>query len=250
MLRVLDLLAQHRCRVWLTLNIHDPLVMERLGEARAEGAHSVGFADVHVIRNPFPQGFGANHNQAFACDQAHPHPSLYFAVLNPDLDWASNPWPDLLAVVASERVGCVYPVQRAAGGHPQDHRRLLPTPGALWRRYLRLPRPPECEHRAPDWVNAAMLLFPAAVYRELGGFDERYHMYCEDVDLCLRLQLAGHRLVQVSTVHVTHEAQRASHRQWRHFAWHVRSLMRLWWSQPYAQYRRRREMGELPAPEK
>ena len=35
-------------------------------------------------------------------------------------------------------------------------------------------------------IPAAFLLLRREAYAEVGGFDERYHMYCEDVDLCLR----------------------------------------------------------------
>ena len=62
-------------------------------------------------------------------------------------------------------------------------------PLALLRRHL-LKQP----QRRVDWVSAAFWLVPHAVWRRLGGFDEGYYMYCEDVDFCLRLQLAGWQL--------------------------------------------------------
>ena len=87
----------------------------------------------------------------------------------------------------------------------------------------------------PYWVNGAFMLFRASVYRGLGGFDERYFMYCEDVDICLRLQLAGFALSR-SSVKVTHAAQRSSRVNIRHLAWHVVSLLRLWTSKPYRDF--------------
>jgi len=57
-------------------------------------------------------------------------------------------------------------------------------------------------------------------------------MYCEDVDLCLRLRLAGWALVRVP-VKVVHAGQRNSRRKWRHLRWHVVSLLRLWRSPAY-----------------
>ncbi|MHB1409853.1 MAG: hypothetical protein ACYCXC_09705 [Acidovorax defluvii] len=59
-------------------------------------------------------------------------------------------------------------------------------------------------------------------------------MYCEDVDLCLRLRLAGLALVR-APVQVVHAGQRASHRRWAHLRWHVQSLLRLWRSPVYRQ---------------
>ena len=56
------------------------------------------------------------------------------------------------------------------------------------------------------------------------------------MDLSLRLRLAGWRLLR-APVQVEHAGTRASHRQLRHLAWHVRSLLRLWRSPVYAQAR-------------
>jgi GT2 family glycosyltransferase len=84
------------------------------------------------------------------------------------------------------------------------------------------------------------MVFPVAVFAELGGFDRRYFMYCEDVDICLRLQLKGYRLLPVVSVTVEHEAQHASRRRLRHLFWHVQSLWRLWHSDVYRAFQSRR----------
>ena len=85
-------------------------------------------------------------------------------------------------------------------------------------------------------MNAACLVLPQPVWQALKGFDEAYFMYCEDVDLCLRLRLAGLALVR-APAQVVHAGQRASHRRWAHLQWHVRSLLRLWCSPVYRQAR-------------
>ena len=48
----------------------------------------------------------------------------------------------------------------------------------------------------PLWYTAACVLVRREAWRSIGGFDERFFMYFEDVDLCLRLERAGWRLVQ------------------------------------------------------
>ena len=75
------------------------------------------------------------------------------------------------------------------------------------------------------------------MWQAIGGFDEAYFMYCEDVDLCLRLRLAGLALVR-APAQVRHAGTRASHLRWSHLRWHVRSLLRLWCSPVYRQARR------------
>jgi GT2 family glycosyltransferase len=51
---------------------------------------------------------------------------------------------------------------------------------------------------------AAAALYRTSVWRELGGFDERFFCYCEDVDLGFRIRLAGHRVMQVGDAVVHH----------------------------------------------
>ncbi|NMM78839.1 glycosyl transferase, partial [Acidovorax sp. SRB_24] len=87
-----------------------------------------------------------------------------------------------------------------------------------------------------DWVNAACLVLPTSAWGAVGGFDEAYFMYCEDVDLCLRLRLAGLALVRVSK-RVLHAGERASHRRWAHLRWHLISLLHLWRSPVYRRAR-------------
>lgn len=220
-------------RVWVTLNIPEPALEQALA---APGAAWSGCLDVRVLRNPRPLGFGANHNQAFGHEQQQSAPAPFFVVMNPDITWHQDPWAAMLQAAAQPGVGCVYPQQVDAHGQPQDHARRLPTPGALLRRYLGGAARRRARVAAPDWANAALLLFHSVAYQRIQGFDEAYHMYCEDVDICLRLQLAGYRLAEAQDACVVHAGQRASHRQWRHLGWHLRSLWRLWHSPAYRQF--------------
>jgi GT2 family glycosyltransferase len=63
-------------------------------------------------------------------------------------------------------------------------------------------------------------------------------MYCEDVDICGRLQLAGWDLQVAEEVVVMHEAQRASNVSLRPLLWHLTSFAKLWTSPAFWQYRR------------
>ena len=48
-------------------------------------------------------------------------------------------------------------------------------------------------------------LYRASAFREVGGFDETFFAYWEDVDLALRLRLAGHRCVRAAAAHALHK---------------------------------------------
>jgi N-acetylglucosaminyl-diphospho-decaprenol L-rhamnosyltransferase len=169
------------------------------------------------VFNPRPLGFGANHNRAFAACRTE-----QFAILNPDVEsMEATLWPALVEAARRPAVGCAYPRLLNPDGTVQNEREAV-TPWALVRRHVL-----RTAQRRVDWASGALWVVPATVWRELGGFDERYFMYCEDTDFCLRLQLAGWRLVRVEPT-ARHAAAWASRRPGVAMLWHLRSLLRLW----------------------
>lgn len=183
---------------------------------------------IEEIFNAYPQGFGRNHNCAFKKATED-----FFCVMNPDVKLISDGldvFAHLILSASQPRVGCAYPIQLDESGKIQDSERSLPTLRALWdRRILK-----RSENQV-DWVNAACILLPKKAWLQIQGFDERYFMYCEDVDICLRLQLNGWHL-EKNSIPVIHTGQRASHRHWKHFFWHLRSLIQLWTSESYKKF--------------
>jgi GT2 family glycosyltransferase len=218
-------------RVIVTLNRPEPTARQTWSAARWP-------FDLALIDNRQPAGFGANHNRAFRLDGERGASGL-FAVLNPDIGWQADPFTPMLARLAqAPQAGLVYPVQQDGNGGLQDHERLAPTPARLWARWRPGGRPRELPAgAAPEWVNAAFMLLRREAFASVGGFDEGYYMYCEDVDLCLRLQLAGWRLARADDAVVEHRARRASHRDARHLFWHLASLWRLWRSRAWHAWR-------------
>ena len=91
----------------------------------------------------------------------------------------------------------------------------------------------------PDWVAGMFMLFPHEVFQNIGGFDERYFLYYEDVDLCARLTLANYRILLCSTVSVVHDARRSSHKNLRYMRLHLTSMLRFFFSSVYRKLQQR-----------
>jgi len=188
--------------------------------------------DVVVLRNPKPRGFGANHNAAFAhCRTA------WFGILNPDLSLCEQePFTALLAgVAAMPDVGLVAPQVVNEDRVPEDAVRANLTPWSLLGRHLGRRRRPPLLVDGPArkgagffWLAGMCLLVSSGAFRRVGGFDERFFLYCEDYDLCARLYNAGYALALDRSVQIVHTAQRDSHRSPRHMRWHVSSLFKVW----------------------
>lgn len=178
-----------------------------------------------VIVNLRQRGFAANHNSAFhRCD------TQYFAILNPDLDVDPGIWAPLLEDFSSAGVGLVVPRVVDSAGAIQDSWRTFPGLLETFSRgILALFRKDGGESRVctdPQWAAGMFFLMQSDVYRAFRGFDERYFLYYEDVDLCRRLVNCRKTIVFNGEVAVVHDAQRSSHKNVRYFVIHVFSALK------------------------
>ena len=200
---------------------------------------------LQIMRNSQPLGFGANHNRAFSQAQGG-----IFCVLNPDIRITQNPFPDLLKACADPHTGLAAPAIYSPSGQLEDSARKFPTPWRIAHRVLTRRRtrdyaaPTTVLH--PDWVAGMFLLLRTTVYRQLGGFDERYFLYYEDVDLCARARLAGLEIVQLALPGVIHNAQRASHRNPKYLRWHVGSMLKFFTSAAFLRWQWLRLTQRVP----
>ena len=199
---------------------------------------------IEIVRNERPLGFAANHNRAFRRVR-----SGKFAVLNPDLRLRQDPFPALARRLQDPEVGLVAPVVLETDGRVSDYARRLVTPWEVIRRRITSSSYGNLLMH-PDWLAGMFMGFRSEVFSRLGGFDERYTLYCEDVDLCARVRLAGMQIAVASEIDVVHNARRASRKSLRPLALHVRSLFQLWASPTYRDYRsflkRERQAQYLP----
>jgi N-acetylglucosaminyl-diphospho-decaprenol L-rhamnosyltransferase len=181
----------------------------------------------HLV-NPVPMGFAHNHNQAFGhCEQP------FFCVANPDIRLSANPFPGLLACFDDPRVGVVAPLVLNPAGQTEDNARYFPSPWNLLVKALGGPdgrydtRQFQPGQAAPvEWAAGMFLLFRASAFRDVGGFDDKFHLYYEDVDICTRLWKSGWKVMLKPDVTVVHAAQRASRRNPQYTAWHAASMAR------------------------
>lgn len=210
LLRDLASLGRADCQVILTVNVPEAI-------APGTGAE--------LIHNGEPRGFGANHNAAFRRAKGD-----YFCVLNPDIRLPRDPFPALLEELREPSVGVVAPRITDPAGRTEDSVRRFPTFGSLVRKLLGAR--PGAEYSLDngplpvDWVGGMFMLFRRDAFERVRGFDERFFLYYEDVDICRRLHGAGFRVVATPRAQAIHEAQRASRRNPRYMAMHARSMLR------------------------
>jgi N-acetylglucosaminyl-diphospho-decaprenol L-rhamnosyltransferase len=164
------------------------------------------------------------------------------AVLNGDVELRPGVAAAMIAALeADPRLGAVGPRVLNLDGSVYPSARSDPglfvalahaALGLLWRtnpwtrRYRQLDVDPT-RSRAVDWVSGAAIWLRREALDDVGGWDERYFMYMEDVDLCLRLRRAGWRVGYEPTGEVVHaQGASTSQRPYRMIAEHHRSVWR------------------------
>jgi GT2 family glycosyltransferase len=181
---------------------------------------------VEVIRNAESQGYGANQNAAFTTAS-----SPFVCVLNPDIRLKENPFPQLLKAFDDPSVALVAPKIISPDGSEEDSARKFPTLRDLLSKAFGLHdgtylEKPENGLIYADWLAGMFLLLRGDVFQKVKGFDEKFFLYYEDVDLCWRLRRDGFQVVQDRSVSVFHDARRESRRNFRFARWHLASMVR------------------------
>jgi N-acetylglucosaminyl-diphospho-decaprenol L-rhamnosyltransferase len=218
-----------RCLEALIPQVQELVVVDNLGGAVVQG--------VPVIANERPVGFAANANRGIAQTS-----SPFVVVANPDTIAA----PDAVAALrqfaeSHPRAGIVGPELRHPDGTLDASRRRFPTvSGTIVRRtpLRRVLRRTQREHYGldeqptepvqADWLLGAFLLLRREMLEELGGFDEGFRLYGEDIDLGYRAAKAGWErwyVPQAKVVHV-HQAETDRRLFTRQTLWHWRGIAR------------------------
>ncbi|MEP7136089.1 MAG: glycosyltransferase [Chloroflexota bacterium] len=197
------------------------------------------WASLHILRNDQQIGFAQNHNNAFKLANG-----TYFAILNPDLIFEQSLFEPLITSLHKHQADVIAPKIVDENGIAQDSFRASPSPFEIIRR--RLPgykfKPFQPDHEGlihPDWMAGMFWLMTSDVYRKLGGMDERYRLYFEDVDFCTRARLQGLKILGDTNVQVWHDAQRSSRRKLYYLFLHTQSALRFFTSPVYRQIRRK-----------
>lgn len=182
------------------------------GDGSAEHFRSAFAArPVRVLESEWNRGFGPAVNLAAAtCD------APLLLILNSDATVTPGSVGTLARpVVADDTLGIVAPavyqsdgstVQAGAFGRLPTHRDVLLSNGWV------SPRADDARAAsAPGWVSGVAMLLRRADFLALGGFDETFSMYLEDVDLCRRMAEAGKTVRREPAAVVVH----AGGRSWR-----------------------------------
>lgn len=181
-------------------------------------------------------GFGKAHNRAFAMAAGTSDAHL---LLNPDIFFEPHVLPELGSFLGENQgAGAVMPRITYPDGSLQRLCKLLPTPvDLIFRRFIpselikaKINQRYEMHALAQDrpsrvpTLSGCFLLIRSDLLHRLGGFDERFFMYMEDVDLVRRICDVSDA-VYLPSVQVKHAYAKGSYRSRKLLGYHLRSAI-------------------------
>jgi N-acetylglucosaminyl-diphospho-decaprenol L-rhamnosyltransferase len=188
------------------------------------------FPDAQVIGRHDRAGYGANHNVALRRARGR-----YALLLNDDVQvqpGAINALCDHLD--AYPDVAVAAPAVRTPHGTPEPTLWPRPSLRVDLRGALHFGRPPIAPAGGPiGWVTGCALMVRRDAVMAIGGFDEAFFMYSEEIDLCTRVLDAGHRIVHVPEAVVVHEGQVSTGADSPERAVEMARARRRYWSRHY-----------------
>jgi len=171
-----------------------------------------------VVENAINRGFATAANQGLATSAG-----AYVLFLNPDTVVHEDAIERAVAHLAADpSIGVLGCRTLNPDGTPQPTVDRFHTVNGLVYEALTSRRRVDAGPRglAPqatcdvDWVYGSFLLCRRSALAAVGGFDESYEMYGEDLDLCHRVRAAGYRVVYFADATITHRGNRSGARRW------------------------------------
>jgi N-acetylglucosaminyl-diphospho-decaprenol L-rhamnosyltransferase len=223
----------------------DVLVIDN---ASSDGSHTAAIAAhpwARLVENPENVYLSPAWNQGIAATDAP-----YVLLLNPDTEWFAGTVADYLAVArAHPRAGIVGPMVRNPDGTVYPSGRPFPSladalghaflgpvaPGNRFTRRYHQDGWDRATEREVDWVSGCCMLLPRAALDDVGGLDEGFLLYGEELDLATRLRDAGWSVLFTPEVEIVHEIGVSTGRGRRTYRMHSASI--------YRYYRKHRARG-------
>ncbi len=185
---------------------------------------------VQMVRDHFPQvkvlpqttnvGFSRSNNIGLLASTGR-----YIFLLNPDTEIVGNALAQMITYMdANPSVGILGPHTLNTDGTTQSTRRRFPTLAlgfveSTWLQKF-APKNMLAHYYATDvaddsvtdvdWVQGSALFTRRDVYTQIGGLDENYVMYSEEMDWCKRAKSAGWRVIYFGTVDIVHHGGKSS----------------------------------------
>jgi len=217
---------------------HEILLVDNCSRDQTVDYLRQNYPQIKIAVNHRPRGYGANHNSNLRRALGK-----YLLVLNADLKFEKETAKGLLEFMEG-RPECGVSTCRLLNWHDrevQHNCRTFPSLVDIWAR--RFPLKNRRLHGIADrhemlgedykgdfeadWFQGSLMMFRRRALEQIGGFDERFFLYFEDVDICRRIALSGWKVFYHGGAFVNHRFHRQSASPLNRMFWvHLSSMAR------------------------
>lgn len=198
------------------------------------------FVHEHIEYIPVEEniGFGAAHNKIIPKIENY---ATYHLILNPDVFFKKGVIENLILQLEKDKtVGMIAPkVLFPSGKHQYSCRRYPSILELIIRRFSFL-KPIfrkvifNGEYRMndlskpffADYLTGCFQLYKTADFVKVNGFDERYFLYMEDVDICKKIDAIGKRKLYYPETEIVHVLKQGSSKNLKLFFFHISSAIK------------------------
>lgn len=177
-------------------------------------------SSIHLIQGENKRGFGSNNNEVFLYAEQNLNMTLsdHFLVLNPDVEIKTSTINLLLEQIITEEspISTINLFKNREMTKYDNSIRYFPNLLNPIKSLLGVNRTDyydKSKIKSPiviDWAAGSFLLFQCDIFKRLNGFDEKYFMYFEDVDICRRAKETDVSVTYYPMFHAIHLAQHSN----------------------------------------
>lgn len=192
--------------------------------------------DIIYLPNSKTLGFSENNNLNFRYYQNNLSPLKgdYFLVLNPDIVMTNSTIERLKERLENDNGMAIYSANLFLDAEyiaQDDNIRRYPKFSDFVKTFLFANRKTMIDRNKSlpkdnnYWCSGSFMVVSPKLYKLLNGFNERYYLYCEDIDFCYRAKQKNIKIKYLDDVKAIHFRQRDSKRFFtKYFFWHVQSV--------------------------
>ena len=244
--------VENICRLICGEIIHKLYVIDNSPSDELGTSISVISDKIVYLFNGTNLGYGAAHN--IGIKKAIEEKVDYHVVINPDISFSKGIFKSLAMYMGeNHNCGLVMPKVVYPNGDIQYLCKLLPTPWDLFgRRFLPLKKYNRNRNYNYElifsgydkimWVpslSGCFMFMRVDVLRKIGGFDERFFMYAEDLDLSRRIGTISDTIFNPNII-VMHGYDKGSYKSWKLLRFHIFSVFKYFnkWGWFFDSYRK------------
>jgi len=162
----------------------------------------------------------------------------FLIVMNPDVKIIDSIEPMINYIKENTSIGIIAPAIYDDKGNLQDScRKYLTIQSFIGRQIKRIISKKEVlltknfdysKIQNVDWVIGAFMMVRREAYIKVGGFDDKYFMYAEDMDWSTRIQLSGYEIVYYPNIRIQYKGTRMARYKKKYALIFIKSHLRYW----------------------